>query len=206
MLKLAKQRIICRDCGQSAMAQTSLVDKYCSIANPVKRKILTSLRNDWSMTAIAAFTNVSVNTVQRVLEQYSSPFHDDTWLSEHLAFDEFRGVGHKLHFIVLDVSTHQIVKILPIRYKQTIMTYFKHYPELARRQVKTVSMDLNYYYAAMVKELFPNAQVVLDRFHIAQMLNRSFNSCRIQVMKQYPTAATAYLNILGSSTLSLLTS
>lgn len=60
MLKLAKQRIICRDCGQIAMAQTSLVDKNCSIANPVKRKILSSLRNDWSMTSIAAFTNVSV--------------------------------------------------------------------------------------------------------------------------------------------------
>ncbi|MGL5900204.1 MAG: hypothetical protein ACRCZW_11195 [Lactobacillaceae bacterium] len=29
------------------------------------------------MTSIATFTNVSVNTVQRVLEQYSSPFHDD---------------------------------------------------------------------------------------------------------------------------------
>ena len=174
MLKLAKQRIICRDCGQSAMAQTSLVDKYCSIA-------------------IAAFTNVSVNTVQRVLEQYSSPFHDDdTWLPEHLAFDEFRSVGRKLHFIALDASTHQIVKILPTRYKQTIMTYFKHYPELVRRQVKTVSMDLNYYYAAMVKELFPNAQVVLDRFHIVQMLNRSFNACRIQVMKQYPKSSRSY--------------
>lgn len=193
MLKLAKQRIICRDCGQSAMAQTSLVDKYCSIANPVKRKILTSLRNDWSMTSIAAFTNVSVNTVQRVLEQYSSPFHDDdTWLPKHLAFDEFRGVGRKLHFIALDASTHQIVKILPTRYKQTIMTYFKHYPELVRRQVKTVSMGLNYYYAAMVKELFPNAQVVLDRFHIVQMLNRSFNACRIQVMKQYPKSSRSY--------------
>lgn len=81
-------------------------------------------------------------------------------------------VRRKLHFIALDTSTHQIVKILPTRYKQAIMTYFKHYPELGRRQVKTVSMDLNYYYATMVKELFTNAQVVLDRFHIVQMLNR----------------------------------
>ena len=38
----------------------------------------------------------------------------------------------------------------------------------------------------MVKELFPNAQVVLDRFHIVQMLNRSSNACRIQIMKHYP--------------------
>lgn len=145
------------------------------------------------MTSIATFTNVSVNTVQQVLEQYSSPFHDDdTWLPEHLAFDEFRGVGPKLHFITLDTSTHQIIKILPARYKHTIMTYFKHYPELVRRHVKTVSMNLNYYHAAMVRELFPNTQVVLDRFHIVQMLTRSFSACRVQVMKQYPKSSRSY--------------
>ena len=160
MLKLAKQRIICRDCGHSA---------------------------------IFAFTNVSVNTVQRVLEQYSSPFHDDdTWMPEHLVFDEFRGIGRKLHFIALDASTHQIVKILPTHYKQTIMAYFKHYPKLVRHRVKKVSTDLNYYYAAMVKELFPNAQVVLDHFHIVQMLAHSFNASRIQVMKKYPKFSRSY--------------
>lgn len=186
------------------MAQTRLVDKYCSIANPVKRKSLTSLRNDWSMTSIAAFTNVSVNTVQRVLEQYSSSFHDDdTWLPEHLAFDEFCSVECRLHFIVLDASTYQIVKILPTRYKHTIMTYFKYCPELVRCHVKTVSMDLNYYYAAMARELFLTLKWFYH-LYIIQMLNRSFNACRIQVMQQY--AAIACSSIPRNFTSNLLTS
>ena len=53
-------------------------------------------------------------------------------------------------------------------------------------------MDLNYYYDIMAKELFPNAQVILDRFHIVQMLNRSFNSCRIQEMKQHKKGSWEY--------------
>ncbi len=44
----------------------------------------------------------------------------------------------------------------------------------------------------MAKELFPNAQVILDRFHIVQMLNRSFNSCRIQEMKKHKKGAKEY--------------
>ncbi|MBI0033961.1 transposase [Lactobacillus sp. M0396] len=123
----------------------------------------------------------------------ANPVHDDdTWLPEHLAFDEFRGVGRKLHFIALDGITHQVVKILQTRYKHAVMAYFRHYPEIVRRRVKTVSMDLNYYYAGMAKEPFPNAQVILDRFHVVQMLNRSFNACRIQVMKQYSKASRNY--------------
>ncbi|MBI0033964.1 transposase [Lactobacillus sp. M0396] len=44
----------------------------------------------------------------------------------------------------------------------------------------------------LAKERFPNAQVILDRFHVVQMLNPSFNTCRIQVMKQYPKASRNY--------------
>ena len=34
--------------------------------------------------------------------------------------------------------------------------------------------------------------MVLDRFRIVQMLNRSFNACRVQVMKQYPKSSHSY--------------
>ena len=52
------------------------------------------------MTSIAREHNLSVNTVQRVLESCSSKFYDRfERLPEHLAFDEFKGVGKKLHFI-----------------------------------------------------------------------------------------------------------
>lgn len=40
--------------------------------------------------------------------------------------------------------------------------------------VKTVTMDLNCYYPLVARELFPNAQIVIDHFHMVQMLTRSF--------------------------------
>lgn len=59
------------------------------------------------MTSIAREHNLSVNTVQRVLESCSPKFYDDfERLPEHLAFDEFKGVGKKLHFICLDGDSH----------------------------------------------------------------------------------------------------
>ena len=40
----------------------------------------------------------------------------------------------------------------------------------ARANVKTVTMDLNFYYQDIVRACFPNAQIVIDRFHMIQML------------------------------------
>ena len=113
-IRIAKERIICRNCQTNSMAQTELVDKYCCISNATKRKIIGSLTEDWSMKSIARQTSTSTNTVQRVLEKYSpSSFEDTDWLPEYLAFDEFRGVGRQLHFIAIDGHTHKIVKVLP---------------------------------------------------------------------------------------------
>ena len=46
------------------MAQSNLINKSCYISNTSKRKILSALTEDRSMTSIARKHNVSVNTVQ----------------------------------------------------------------------------------------------------------------------------------------------
>src|SRR5699024_7193303 len=50
--------------------------------------------------------------------------------------------------------------------------------------VKTVSMDLYTPYIGVVQACFPNAEIVIDRFHIVQLLNNTINSMRIEVMKE----------------------
>ena len=115
------------------------------------------------MTSIAREHNVSVNTVQRVLESCSSKFYDDfDRLPEHLAFDEFKGVDKKLHFICLDGDTHKVVQILRTRFKPDILHYFYKFTPKARAMVKTVTMDLNCYYPLVARELFPNAQLIVS--------------------------------------------
>ena len=128
-IRIAKERIICQDCHHNSMAETNLVNKYCHISNPVKRKIISALTEDMSMKNIAIQNSVSTCTVQRMLEKYQTTSNQDyDWLPEHLAFDEFKGVGRQLHFIALDGQSHHMLKILPNRFKKDILKYFKHFP------------------------------------------------------------------------------
>lgn len=193
IIRLKKQRVLCNDCLTRSMAKTNLVNKHCHISNASKRKVLAALTEDRSMTSIAREHNLSVNTVQRVLAACSFKFHDNLdHLPEHLAFDEFKGVGRKLHFICLDGDTHQVVQILRTRFKPEILRYFYKFTPKARAMVKTVTMDLNCYYPLVARELFPNAEIVVDRFHMVQMLTRSFNSLRVKVMKQFKKQSREY--------------
>ena len=193
IIRLFKQRVWCRTCNKRSMAQSDLVGKYCCISQHSKLKILSALTEDRSMTSIARENNVSVNTVQRVLGSCSHQFSSSyDYLPEHLAFDEFKGVDRTLHFICLDADKHEVVQILRTRYKKAIIAYFKKFAPAALQGVKTVSLDLNFYYQDIVRACFPNAELVLDRFHMVQMLTRSFNSLRVQVMKKFKKTSREY--------------
>lgn len=141
VIRLAKQQVKYRDCDRWSMAQSELVNKYCSISNASKLKVLSALTEDRSMTSIARENNVSINTVQRVLGNCSHRFIDSyEYLPARLAFDEFKGVDRQLHFICLDGDNHQIVQI------HTRIPYLSILPFLpqSRANVKTVTMDLNF--------------------------------------------------------------
>ena len=65
VLKLKKQRFLCKHCGKTFSAETSLVDRHCFISNPLKSLISLELREEQSMTLIAKHLKVSTSTVLR---------------------------------------------------------------------------------------------------------------------------------------------
>ena len=54
---------------------------------------------------------------------------------------------------------------------------------------------MNAGYMAMIKDIFPNATVVIDRFHIIQALNNSLNNLRIRIMKRFNTVLKMILKM-----------
>ena len=41
---------------------------------------------------------------------------------------------------------------------------------------------MNSGYKSIIRELFPNENIVIDRFHIVQLINRAFNKYRVSFM------------------------
>ena len=59
-------------------------------------------------------------------------------------------------------------------------------------KVKVITMYLFSPYYRLAKQLFPHAQIVLDRFHIVQHLSRTMNRIRIQIMNQFDRKSQEY--------------
>ena len=50
--------------------------------------------------------------------------------------------------------------------------------------MKSVVVDLNSQYIKFIKALFPNARIIIDRFHIVQLVGRTLGNARISLMKK----------------------
>ncbi|MBE9390213.1 transposase, partial [Vagococcus salmoninarum] len=96
-----------------------------------------------------------------------------------------KNVVGKMSFIYCNSVTHEIIDILPDRRLNGLKEYFSRFSLEARQQVKTIVVDMNAAYFTLACELFPNAEVIIDRFHVVQLISRSLNQTRIQIMKQF---------------------
>lgn len=184
-LRLRRQRFKCFSCGHTFDARTDYVRSNYQISEPLRQLILIESSRNQANTDIADRFHISDKTVQRVVDEEVTNHkkHTREWLPEHLSFDEFKSVGSLVSFIWADSNSHNIGEILYRRTSRHLARYFSGFSDSARRNVKTVSLDLNAGYINLVPQLFPNADIVVDRFHIIQMCTRALNQIRVQVMK-----------------------
>ena len=192
-LLLKKQRYFCKSCNHSFTAKTSIVKKHCHISKNVKAFIVVKAAEAQSLKSIAKDCTVSSPTVQRVINETAKTLksHNQA-LPEHLSFDEFKYSKGKMAFEYINAANGDILDILEGRTQFVIKNHFMgNYSLVARKAVKTVTIDMNAGYETLITVLFPNADIIIDRFHLVQLINRSMNKTRIQVMNQLSTSDSA---------------
>ena len=191
LIRLRKRRFRCKVCGKMAVAETSLVKKNHQISTIVNQKITQKLIKKVPMTAIAESLSVSTSTVIRKLKEFEVK-SDLNHLPEHMSWDEYSFKKGKMSFIAQDYDTRKIVAILDGRAQATIRNHFLRYSRQVRSRVKVITMDMFSPYYDIARKLFPNAKIVLDRFHIVQHLSRAMNRVRIQIMNQFDRRSHEY--------------
>lgn len=187
-LRLKKQRWRCKDCSHTFIAHSDIVEKNCFISENTKLCIILDAKKKKSQQDIAESLNVSHGTVNKLLQKtYKDFIVCKNYLPKHLCFDEFKSVkkskGH-MSFLFLDAENGSVIDVLEDRRLPELIRYFNTYTKDARNAVKTVCMDMYTPYKELVKKMFRNAKIIIDRFHIIQLISRSLNQTRTALMKQ----------------------
>lgn len=189
ILRLRKQRYLCKHCNKAFTLSTNIVDYGCFISNNTKYKIAIDLTKKRSEKDIAFDNNVSPNTVERVMDSYYDSLKlYKSKLPTVLSFDEFKSVKSAdgaMSFHMCDGITGQTIDIIEDRRLNNLIKYFHYYDYKTRSKVKFVVIDMYSPYVSLIKRMFPNASIIIDKFHLTQLISRSLNKTRIMIMKKY---------------------
>ena len=184
-LELTKQRYKCNICNKRFTAQTNVVDYRCRISNNTKLSVINYVKDILSNLFIAKHHNISNMTVQRLIDRiYDNKKLYKHYLPEAICIDEFTALKRTMAFNICNAKTGKTIDLVLDRTIANLEKYFSYYLKEAREKVKYVVMDMYKPYIELIKESFPNALIIIDMFHIVQLISKSLNKTRIKIMKK----------------------
>ena len=184
-LELSKQRYQCKNCNKKFYAITNEIGYRCHISKQVKLAVLNCAKEMMSKSLIARLYNISDNTVQSIFDTiyYNDTVYKD-FLPKAICIDEFTFKKKTYAFNICNAKNGKTIDLILDRTINNLDKYFSYYTEKARINVKFVVMDMYSPYIDLIKKWFPNAKIIIDLFHIVQLLSKSLNKTRIDVMKE----------------------
>jgi transposase len=130
-------------------------------------------------------------TVNRIFQKWSKRA-----LSSGNLFDGVRALGideialHKgcgnYVCVLVNLETGQILDLLEDRTKAYLIAYFTNLGEAFCQGIKVFSCDLWDGYVGAAQACFPNAEIVLDRFHFFAQLQKALDNTRKSLRRALP--------------------
>lgn len=189
-LHYSKRRYHCDSCGKHFYESFHLLPKYYRITTRLAFYSIHLLKNRYSVHSAASLLGISDSTVFRRLKNihYSKPLHLPTVLS----IDEFKGNsgGQKFQAILTDAHKHKLFDILPSRSQTSIMQYLLSFPN--RNDVKYLITDMNQIYRDLAIQYFPNAKIVIDKFHVVRYITWALENVRKRIQKNLHPSKRKY--------------
>ncbi|MDY4011155.1 MAG: ISL3 family transposase [Fusobacterium gastrosuis] len=185
-IQVHRQRFKCKACGKTFSAKSNFVMQRARISYSLKLAVAQKLKFKISLKDIAKEYNISIATVQRIMDKfYQIKKKELISLPENICIDEFKSTADAdgaMSCIFANADTKKAIEILENRKRDSLIEYFARYSLEERNKVKTICMDIYAPYMSLAAKMFPKAKIILDRFHIINLINRALNKTRIRVM------------------------
>ena len=181
ILHLRKRRHVCPKCGKRFDERIDFLPRYRQFTNRVNLQIYEQLKKCRSIKDIAEDNNMSPPTAAKIINEINFKTRK---LPEVLAIDEFRGnaEGEKFQCILADPKNRRVVEILPNRRHEMIRHYLGRFPN--KRDVRFVVMDMTGGYRRLMKELFPWATIIVDKYHYVRQITYALERVRVEEQKR----------------------
>ena len=175
-LVLRKRRYIC-SCGKRFFESYSFLSRYQQRTRRLTMKTVDLLRDTISIKKVAEMTNLSTNTVIRILDTIG---YDCPKLGDSISIDEFKGNAEtgKYQCILVNPKKRTILDILPDRRQPHLSEYFRKISRPERYRVKYFVCDMWQPYVDIAHTYFPNAKIIIDKYHFIRQVTWAIENVR----------------------------
>ena len=176
-----KRRYRCTNCGKRFYEKNWLLPKWHRLTNRLALQVIQRLQEKVSRKDLSKEFNVSESTVCRWMNLTECGKPND--LPNVVSIDEFKGNvdGEKFQCILTAPTEKRVLDILPDCKERHIYEYLQRFKN--RDQVQFFVSDMRKEYIAMAKHLFPNAKIVIDKFHVVRYCTWAIENVRKRVQK-----------------------
>lgn len=178
-ISVQRYRYKCRDCDATFWELMLDVDE--------KRKMTNRLMNfiqqqsmQRTFLDVAELTGVTEVTVRNVFHDYvEAKEKEHTFITpKWLGIDEIY-VIKKPRLILTNIEERTVYDMVDNRKKENVIKRLEDIPD--RSDIECVTMDMWYPYRRSVHQCMPNAEVVVDKFHVVRMGNQALETVRKKV-------------------------
>jgi transposase len=175
-------RLFCKSCGAIRQAKLSFADAKKHYTHSLEQFVVDMCRIV-TIQDVAELTGLSWDTVKEI---------DKSWLQQkyraislaavrYIAIDEvYLGRKRKYITIMMDLGTGRVIHIGKGKGKDALKAFWKRLKR-AKAKIKAVATDMAGGYMADVMEHLPDADLVLDHFHLVKWFNDKLSLLRRQL-------------------------
>jgi transposase len=191
-IRIRPKRFQCPDChkGPTTTQRCEWYDPKSPHTKAYENWILRELVNS-TLSDVSLKRNLSVACIEGIIDRHIQRQVDWTTVPdlERIGIDEIAlKKGHKDFVVIVSGLTAQgqkfILAVLPDRKKETVKTFLQTLPPRHYHSIRRVCIDMNEGYCNAAQETLPNAQVVVDRFHVAKQYRNCADRARKAEMKR----------------------
>lgn len=140
-------------------------------------------------TATAQYFAISWRTVGRIARRVVEEKLDKSLLDglRFIGVDEIRcGRPRKFLTVVIDHERGRIVWAAEGKSSTTLKSFFTELGSDRTARIDVVSMDMDPAFEKAVRETAPSAEIVYDRFHVVQLLSKTVDEVRRELVRLAP--------------------
>lgn len=188
-LRFTRRRFFCSHCRDPFSESLIFVQKRRDYTKRYEARIFHQVKEN-NITAVQRLEGLTYGQIESIfLAEARVRIPANPFASlKRLGIDEISLRKGKQDFVLIltNLDTGDVVDVLEKRTQDKLRSRLEQLTQQERSQIEEVAIDMWEPYSNVCEELLPNANITVDRFHVAKAVNEELKKLKNQEKKQHP--------------------